>query len=413
MNAPADEAWSVFGVGLLLSVVISISLQQIRQITYTRLHELAFLNKAKEQHLLQAQSLLEERVNRRTQELALLNFELQDEVMRRHQVEEQLKQEELVLKEERNNLEEEVIKRTAALSNANIQLKQAMNMRDAFVANMSHELRTPLNSILGNAEILQETLYGPLNSRQLRAVNRIESSGRHLLSLISDILDVSKIESGKFQVQLAPVNISALCRSSLSMVKVNANSKQIDLSLVLDPEVKMVILDSRRIKQAIVNLLSNAVKFTPAGGRVGLIVRGQPAKQQVRIIVWDTGVGIAEKHLQKLFEPFIQLDSSLAKEHEGTGLGLSLARQLVELHNGSIGVKSQLGKGSLFVITLPWAPATRINFDTPQTRNDDISAETTPTSNTLPIDAEPSEIIEWVKLSANSLSPPEPLENAG
>ncbi len=261
--ATGEGNWTHFGIGLAMSAAIGTGIQYIRLRAYKRLFTLSQLSEHQKARLQQHQLTLEDRVTERTEELGKLNEELQDEVGRRREIERQLKKNQDGLKRDRNNLEKEVSKRTVELRNANAQLKQAMSLRDAFLANMSHELRTPLNSILGNSEILQENLYGPLNERQHNAVGRIDSSGRHLLNLINDVLDVSKIGAGKLKLSLSPVNVSSLCRASLNMVKTGATRKQIDLSLILDPAVKMIIVDGRRIKQVIVNLLSNAVKFTP------------------------------------------------------------------------------------------------------------------------------------------------------
>lgn len=420
LTAPWQNAWIHFGIALALATFMSAILHRIRKRAYRQMHSLAMADESRKLQLLQTQISLEERVNERTAELAALNSELSDEIDRRKRVEDRLKQNEQHLKRDRNNLEKEVSKRTVELRNANAQLKQAMTLRDAFLANMSHELRTPLNSILGNAEILQENLYGPLNTRQSGAVGRIDSSGRHLLGLINDVLDVSKMGAGKLTLSLAPVNVSALCRSSMAMVRTEAVRKHIALSLILDPAVKMMVVDGRRIKQVIVNLLSNAVKFTPEGGRVGLIVRGRTDMRQVLVMVWDTGIGISDDNLDKLFKPFVQVDSSLSKENQGTGLGLSLSKQLVDLHSGTIHVKSQENKGSLFVVTLPWEPKTNTGWrvqEPPVKRPFDVASPTlieqkVNTIESMPVDASPSELMEWVSRSPDLQSQLEPLGTA-
>jgi CheY-like chemotaxis protein len=219
---------------------------------------------------------------------------------------------------------------------------------------MSHELRTPLNAILNVAETLEEQVYGPLNERQLRAVHTQEESANHLLSLINDILDLSKIGAGKFELMMDLVPVPALCSASLKLVEEAAKKKDIHLSMVVDPPVKHVWGDLRRLKQVLVNLLSNAVKFTPQGGFVGLAVAGDPLNNQVRVMVWDTGIGIPEESIPNLFKPFIQLDNSLSRKYEGTGLGLALAYHIVEMHGGGIQISSEEGKGSQFTITLNW-----------------------------------------------------------
>jgi CheY-like chemotaxis protein len=237
---------------------------------------------------------------------------------------------------------------------ANAELARAARLKDEFLASMSHELRTPLNAILGMSETLYEEIYGPLNEKQLKSVRTIEESGRHLLSLINDILDLSKIGAGKLALEDAPVSVQSVCYASLQFVKQMAHSKQIKLSSNHDDVAITLLADELRLKQILVNLLSNAVKFTPNGGEVGLEVKGDAEKSVVRFIVWDTGIGIAEEDMVRLFQPFVQLDSRLSREYSGTGLGLSLVYRLTEMHGGSVSVESQAGQGSRFIISLPW-----------------------------------------------------------
>lgn len=261
---------------------------------------------------------------------------------------------EQALVDERALLAQRVAERTADLSEANAQLERAARLKDEFMANMSHELRTPLNTILGLSEALQEQVYGTVTLRQKRALTNIEESGRHLLSLINDVLDVSKIEAGKLQVELSPVAVDSLCHSALNFIKQSVAKKQQELVLELDPIVKVIYGDERRLKQILVNLLSNAVKFTPNSGRIGLRVQGNPDEEFIQFTVWDTGVGIAAEDMGRLFEPFVQLDSRLARQYEGTGLGLALVYRMTKLHGGSISVESAFGKGSRFTVSLPW-----------------------------------------------------------
>ncbi|NTW97760.1 MAG: response regulator, partial [Oscillochloris sp.] len=255
---------------------------------------------------------------------------------------------------ERAQLARRVEERTADLIAANAELARASRLKDEFLANMSHELRTPLNTILGRAEILREQIYGPMTDQQQHAVSSIDESGRHLLALINDILDLSKIEAGKLDLQIGMVDVPALCQASVRMVAQAALAKRINLSTTFDMAIDHVQADERRLKQILVNLLSNAVKFTPQGGRVNLEVRCDRDRQQIDLSVSDTGIGIAEADIPRLFQPFVQIDAGLSRQHEGTGLGLSLVLRLTEAQGGSVGVTSALGVGSRFSVTLPW-----------------------------------------------------------
>jgi len=254
-------------------------------------------------------------------------------------------------------LEQRVAERTSALSLANAELARAVRAKDEFLAAMSHELRTPLNSIIGLSEALQEDVYGPLNDRQLRSIAIIEESGRHLLALINDILDVSKIEAGKLELTVGPVAIEPVCQASLGIVRQLARKKRQTLSLNLDERVQAIQADARRLKQILVNLLDNAVKFTPEGGAIGLEVQADEEREAVHFTVWDTGIGISAENMSRLFKPFVQLDSRLSREYSGTGLGLVLVQRMAELHGGSVTVESEVGKGSRFTVSLPWRPA--------------------------------------------------------
>ncbi|MEB3884752.1 PAS domain S-box protein [Lyngbya sp. CCY1209] len=243
------------------------------------------------------------------------------------------------------------------LQRTNEELLRATRLKDEFLANMSHELRTPLNAILGMTEGLQEEVFGPVNERQIRALATIESSGSHLLSLINDILDLAKIEAGQVQLECAPTAIAPLCRSSLNFVQQQAMKKNIKLTTKVPENLPDWHIDERRIRQVLINLLTNAVKFTPEGGRIGLEVffvnLGEPGRNRLRIAVMDTGIGIAPENLDKLFRPFVQIDGALNRKYEGTGLGLALVKQIVELHGGEVGVSSEVGTGSCFTVDLP------------------------------------------------------------
>jgi PAS domain S-box-containing protein len=274
----------------------------------------------------------------------------------------ELKRIERELREERAQLTRRVAERTADLSLANAELARASRLKDEFLANMSHELRTPLNSILGRAEALQEEIYGPVTPKQQEVLRGVEESGRHLLNLINDILDLSKIEAGRLELALDPVDINLICHTSLRMVAQLALTKQVALTSTIDAQVETIQADERRLKQILVNLLSNAVKFTPAGGKVGLEVSGDPERQTVTFTVSDTGIGIADEHLAKLFQPFVQIDSSLSRQYAGTGLGLALVMRLAEAHGGSVAVESEPGQGSSFSVALPWVPEVKRSF---------------------------------------------------
>lgn len=244
----------------------------------------------------------------------------------------------------------------ASMQRANIELERALRMKDEFLASMSHELRTPLNGILGMSETLQENTYGELNSRQLKAISAIAESGQHLLALINDILDLSKIESGMLELSVELESVADICQASLHLIKGMAQKKQLKVSFSMTPPSIRVYGDGRRIKQMLVNLLSNAIKFTSEGKSIGLDVKTSEVDQALYLTVWDSGIGIAEENIKRLFQPFVQLDSNLSRQYEGTGLGLSIVQRIAELHNGQISVQSILGQGSQFTITLPWSP---------------------------------------------------------
>ncbi len=261
------------------------------------------------------------------------------------------------LKHLNSDLEARIDRRTMELHTANAALLRADRLKDEFLANMSHELRTPLTGILGLTEVMDQGIYGPLSERQSHALHLIHSGGEHLLGLINDILDLSKVEAGKMELLLEPVEVEAICHASLGFVLQTAQEKNIQCIFWPDRRVALMMADSRRLKQMLVNLLSNAVKFTPEGGKVGLEVEGNPDLREVRFTVWDTGIGIPPEQQRYLFEPFLQLYGSLAREHEGTGLGLALVHSLVELHGGRVVVESAgVGQGSRFTLTLPWLP---------------------------------------------------------
>jgi PAS domain S-box-containing protein len=234
----------------------------------------------------------------------------------------------------------------------NQELQQATRLKDEFLATMSHELRTPLNAILGMSESLQAAVFGTLDPRQMTAIATIEQSGEHLLSLINDILDVSKISAAQLHLNLDRVSLSQLCKSSLSLVKPQARAKQIQIETHLAVAPDWISIDERRMRQVLINLLNNAVKFTPSGGRVKLTVSIE-AGDRLCFAISDTGIGIASTDRAKLFQPFVQIDSSLNRKYQGTGLGLVLVKQIVELHGGTVTIESEVGTGSCFRVLLP------------------------------------------------------------
>ena len=229
------------------------------------------------------------------------------------------------------------------------ELETASRHKSDFLATMSHELRTPLNAIIGFSEVLHEQMFGELNERQRAYVEDVLEAGKHLLSLINDVLDLAKIEAGKMELELSEVPITEVLRSAVSMHSERASRAALELSLAVEPEEIMVSADGRRVRQVVFNLVSNAVKFTPPGGRVDVFARLDDG--EVEVAVADTGPGIAPDQLETIFEEFKQATDG--KQFEGTGLGLPLSRRLVELHGGRLWVESAVGSGSTFRFTLP------------------------------------------------------------
>ena len=262
-----------------------------------------------------------------------------------------------------------------AMHEKNMELERANRMKSEFLANMSHELRTPLNAIIGFSEAIRDGLMGPMNDAQIEYVGDIFASGQHLLSLINDILDLSKVEAGMMSLELEPTDLNRLLTSSLSIVKEKAFASDIVLELSVDENLELIQLDPRRTLQIVYNLLSNAVKFSGRGSRVRLSVclaaRGAVGRLDgdwpvyafalepnehtdfVEICVSDQGIGIPEHKLNKLFQAFSQIDGGLARKFEGTGLGLAMVKQLTELHGGTVAVASADGEGARFAVWLP------------------------------------------------------------
>lgn len=254
------------------------------------------------------------------------------------------------LRKYRENLEEMVKARTAELEIAKERAESADKLKSAFLATMSHELRTPLNSIIGFTGILMKGIAGPLNDEQLKQLGMAKGSAKHLLSLINDVLDISKIEAGQLVVSVSELNFPKMIERVILSVKPLADKKGLQLKSSLSEEIKEIKSDERRVEQVFINLVNNAIKFTERG-RVEINCEVKNSKIISKII--DTGIGIKEEDRNKLFLPFSQIDTGLTRQHEGTGLGLSISQKLVEKLGGTITVESEIGKGSTFIVTLP------------------------------------------------------------
>ncbi|HSE47046.1 MAG TPA: ATP-binding protein, partial [Gemmatimonadales bacterium] len=242
------------------------------------------------------------------------------------------------------------------LADKSRQLEAASQHKSEFLANMSHELRTPLNAVIGFSEVLLQRMFGALNDKQDEYLRDIYASGQHLLSLINDILDLSKIEAGRMELTPAPFPLPSALDNAVTLVKERAARHGIALQVDVDPQVGDLVGDERKVKQVLLNLLSNAVKFTPEGGRISL--KASRKDGMVEIAVTDTGIGIAPEDQAAIFEEFRQVGSDETRKQEGTGLGLTLAKKFVELHGGRIWVESAVGRGSTFTFTLPMVPET-------------------------------------------------------
>jgi signal transduction histidine kinase len=229
------------------------------------------------------------------------------------------------------------------------ELETASRHKSEFLANMSHELRTPLNAVIGFSEVLQDRLFGDLNDKQAEYVADIHTSGRHLLALINDILDLSKIEAGRMELQVSSFALAEVLEHSVALMRERATRQGISLKLEVDPSLGVVEADERKLKQVLFNVLTNALKFTARGGRIDVSARGD--SDEVLVSVRDDGIGIAAADQARIFEEFQQVGQSQLQE--GTGLGLALSRRFVELHGGRLWVQSELGKGSTFTFTLP------------------------------------------------------------
>ena len=265
------------------------------------------------------------------------------------------------LQESYAGLEQQVEERTRELTSAltsldekTRELEAASHHKSEFLANMSHELRTPLNAISGFSQVLRKRLYGEINDKQADYLDEILASSRDLLSLIDDVLDLSKVEAGQIELEVAPFSLPSTLERGVVIVRERATKGGVRISLASDPAIDTVVGDERRVRQVVLNLLSNAVKFTPAGGAVD--VTAARLNGEVRVSIADTGPGIAPEDQARIFEEFQQATAG-KEQREGTGLGLALSKRLVELHGGRIWVDSELGKGSTFVFTLPMPPS--------------------------------------------------------
>jgi len=262
-----------------------------------------------------------------------------------------------------------------ALQQKNVELEAASRMKSEFLANMSHELRTPLNAIMGFSEVLRDGLLGEMSDKQRKFIGDIFNSGTHLLSLINDILDLSKVEAGKMTLDLESVELSPLLANSFNIVREKAASRHVRLELDAAEELGVIQADARKVKQILYNLLSNAVKFTNEDGQVTLRARrvlhdgvgrrssswigrsfpvaGDEFAEFLEMSVTDSGIGISREGLERLFQPFSQIDSGLARKFGGAGLGLAMVKRLAELHGGTVAVESAVGEGSCFTVWLP------------------------------------------------------------
>jgi two-component system, cell cycle sensor histidine kinase PleC len=232
------------------------------------------------------------------------------------------------------------------------ELKRAARAKSEFLANMSHELRTPLNSITGFSEVLYDETFGPLNVKQRQYVDNVLTSGKHLLLLINQILDMAKVEAGKMTMALSNLPMKNLLNELSMLIADMVSKKKIGMALEIAEDLPDIEADELKVKEIIYNLLSNAVKFTPEGGKIGM--QAKKAGSEIEIVVWDTGFGIAPENMGKIFEGFFRVDTPYSRVTEGTGLGLPLSKKLVELHGGKFSVESEgLNKGTKVRFTLP------------------------------------------------------------
>ncbi len=269
------------------------------------------------------------------------------------------------LEELNANLEKKVLQRTDELEKTNKELERMNQLKGRFIANISHELRTPLNSILGFSDVLMEKTFGQLTENQARYIKNIYSAGKHLLELINNVLDIAKIEAGKYEMIYETFRVKELIEDVLNVIRPLADGKFIRMDVQAGKSIDLITGDRVKIKQVLYNLLSNAIKFTPEGGKVGIGVdyADNGGTHQVtdhgekvdflKFSVTDTGVGIGPEDKERIFDEFEQVDTTLSREWGGAGLGLALSKKLVTLHGGNIWVESNLGEGSIFTFTIP------------------------------------------------------------
>ena len=252
----------------------------------------------------------------------------------------------------RREIEDGLEKAHEELKELATELNRASRAKSEFLANMSHELRTPLNSINGFSEVLFDETFGPLNEKQKQYVNNVLTSGKHLLLLINQILDMAKVEAGKMKLALSCLPMKSLLNEISMLVTDMVNKKKLQMLIEISEDLPDIEADELKVKEIIYNLLSNAIKFTPEGGKIGM--RAKKAASEIEIVVWDTGVGIAPENMGKIFEGFFRVDTPYSRVTEGTGLGLPLSRKLVELHGGKLTAESEgLDKGTSVRFTLP------------------------------------------------------------
>lgn len=267
------------------------------------------------------------------------------------------RQAEIALRQARDELEQRVEERTQALTRVNAELAAAMHVKDEFLSTMSHELRTPLNAILVMSQVLLEGVRGPLNERQMRAMQTITESGQHLLTMINDILDISTVQAGGLGLALSTVNVDDICTPLVAQLRAEAATRRQVIAYTCPAAILYVRADARRFDQIVRHLLENAMKFTPDGGQITLEVRPDAPRAVLSLTIEDNGIGIAKDVIERIFQPFTQADAALSRHYAGSGIGLTLVRRLVELHGGSIAVESPgvPGLGSRFTVLLPWS----------------------------------------------------------
>ena len=253
---------------------------------------------------------------------------------------------------ERNAIQEGLLKANKELEVLTRDLESAARVKSEFLANMSHELRTPLNSINGFSEVLYDETFGSLNVKQKQYVKNILLSGNHLLLLINDILDMAKVEAEKMTLSVSELPTRAILYEIFGLIENEANKKKLQMKIDISKDLKNIQADPLKIKQIFYNLLSNAIKFTPNGGQIG--IKSTQTETEINIIIWDTGIGIAPENIEKVFEGFFRIETPYSRVTEGTGLGLPIAKSLVELHGGKLKIKSEgIDKGTSIKITLP------------------------------------------------------------